>query len=67
MDESSRNIFLSNLLETLNRFHEWQLENADNDGRTPYKYDTLGLAEWLEFDRGVRIVKDQADQGGNNV
>lgn len=38
------------LLDALQEFHEWQLEHTEN-GVPPYPYDTLGLAEWLEFER----------------
>lgn len=40
--------FLITLKSTLEQFHQFQLENDD-----PYEYNTLGLAEWLEFDKKV--------------
>ena len=37
--------FNNMLLNTLEEFHKFQNETP----RPPYAYNTLGLAEWLEF------------------
>ena len=54
MSKPKNNEFLANLLVTLNEFHQYQLE-YDEGGRPPYAYDTLGLAEWLSFSKGVEV------------
>lgn len=45
---------MENLLRILTEFHEFQIEQAV-DGKPPYEYSTLGLAGWLEFDKGVKL------------
>lgn len=45
-------MFLKNMLSLLLEFHYYQLEYSEN-GKPPYSYDTLGLAEWMEFCKGV--------------
>jgi len=60
MSKPKNNEFLSNLLVTLNQFHIYQLEYTDEyNGKPPYKYDTLGLAEWLEFCKGIEVDEEQ--------
>lgn len=54
MSRPDNNEFLAELLKTLMEFHEYQLENGEN-GRTPYNYDTIGLAEWLMFNKGIEV------------
>ncbi len=53
MTKPHNNEFLSNLLMTLNEFHKWQLDHTLES--PPYTYDTLGLAEWLEFDKSIEV------------
>ena len=47
--------FLKELLVTLNEFHDYQLKYEEDD-LTPYPYDTLGLAEWLTFNKGIDLT-----------
>lgn len=41
--------FANTLLDLLELFHDFQLENIEPDGRNPYDYNTLGFAEWMRF------------------
>lgn len=61
--EIDENDFANHLLNMLEQFHEFQRDDK-HFGEPPYKYDTLGLAEWLEFDY-FKPTKPQ--QGGENA
>jgi len=45
---------LKDLFSILNEFHEYQLEYAIKNNGLAYEYNTLGLAEWLEFYKKVK-------------
>lgn len=48
MAKPDNNEFLKNLVLTLDEFHKYQLDNE-----VPYNYDTIGLLEWLLFNKGI--------------
>mgnify|MGYP003457236568 FL=1 len=50
MSKPANNEFLSELLKTLEEFHKFQLENG-----VPYNYDTIGLGEWILFNKGIEL------------
>ena len=50
MSKPASNEFLSELLKTLEEFHKFQLENG-----VPYNYDTIGLGEWILFNKGIEL------------
>jgi len=50
MSKPKNNQFLVELLTTLQEFHNFQLDNE-----VPYDYNTLGLYEWLVFNKGIEV------------